>query len=194
MKILIIGAHNDRKRRLIDLITEHYPGYNVIDQVTLESSVLNHTNEENRLIITLLSDQNTPLIQALMQLEEQRIPILIVEEEENIFLEEYLNYKHVKGFLQKHTSLENIKKGINMVLDGGVYKEPSPYKKNPESKVVLTKENKNLEVDWTILSMHSKGFTLEETSEVLEISPEAVKKKLDKIQSKRPKIVPIMTK
>jgi len=188
-----MGAHNDKKRRLIDLITENYPGYDVIDQVKLEPFSLIRKDEENRLIIILLSDRNTPLIQALMELEEQQIPVLIVEEEENVFLEDYLSHKHVKGFLQKQTSLENIKKGINMVLDGGVYKEPSPYKKNPESKVVFTKENKSIEVDWTILSMHSKGFTLEETSEVLEIPAETVKSKLDKIKSKNPKIIPILT-
>lgn len=193
MKILILGVHNDRKRRLIDLITEHYPGYNVIDQVSLDPLILNSNKEDNRLIITLLSDQNTPLLQALMELEEQHTPVLIVEEEENVFLEDYLSHKHVKGFLQKQASLENIKKGINMVLDGGVYKEPSPYKKNPESKVILTKENNSIEVEWTILSMHSKGFTLEETSEVLAIPAEIVKKKLDKIKSMSPKIVPIMT-
>lgn len=192
MKILLIGNFNYKKKRLNHLISEHYPGYSVLNQETAEELANADTRKEISLVVVLLTKINQPILEQLMELEECDIPVLLVEEEETELLDDYLNHHQVKGYLQKNAPLDKIKKGINLVLDGGVYKEPSPNKKKLESDAEKKYGKKNIEIEWTILSMYTKGFTAAETSEVLEISVEAVESKLEKIKNKVLKAAPAL--
>lgn len=188
MEILLIGNFNNKKSRLHILLAEHYPLYKVIDQESIAELTELEAQRDISLIVIILTQNNKDLVEQLLDLKNVHIPVLLVEEEEIAISEEYMNRKNVKGYIRRNAPLERIKSAMNLVLEGGVYKEPTPLAKAASN---MKKDKNELIRDWTIISMYSKGFSLEETSEVVEMPLNIVQEQLDEIKKKVFKPAPI---
>lgn len=178
MEIHVIGKTDNKKKRLKVLLSEHYPQHCIVNQETV--SVLNDDAHRQNiaLLVILLNEENTETVEQLLQIEKLDIPILFVEEEETHARERLLNGSLVKGYIRRNAPLEKIKSAMNLVLDGGIYKEPTSLHRNNEQ----VSNHKELELEWTILSMHSKGFSFEEMSEVVDLSIDEIETKLNQIK------------
>lgn len=178
MEIHVIGKMDNKKKRLKVLLSQHYPQHTIVNQETV--AVLNDdTHRQNiALLVILLNHENTETVEQLLQIENLSIPILFMEEEETRVRDKLLSGSLVKGYIRRNAPLEKIKSAINLVLDGGTYKEPSSLPRKNEQ----VSDHKELELEWTILSMHSKGFSFKEMSEVVELSIDEIEKKLNQIK------------
>ena len=178
MEIHVIGKTDTKKKRLKVLLSEHYPQHCIVNQETVEALKNDAQRQNIALLVILLNKENTATVEQLLQIEDLDIPILFVEEEETLARERLLNGSLVKGYIRRNAPLEKIKSAMNLVLDGGIYKEPTSLSKKNEQ----VSNHKELELEWTILSMHSKGFSFKDMSEVVELSVEEIESKLNQIK------------
>ncbi|MGB6406253.1 MAG: hypothetical protein WBF39_02180 [Planococcus donghaensis] len=184
MEIHVIGKTDNKKNRLKVLLSQHYPQHTIVNQETVSVLKNIHHRQNIALLVILLNKENAETVEQLLQIKNLEIPILCVEEEETHSRERLLNGSLIKGYIRRNAPLEKIKSAMNLVLDGGIYKEPTSLaRKNGQ-----VSNHKELEMEWTILSMHSKGFSFKEMSEVVELPIDEIEKKL--IQIKKTIIVP----
>ncbi|WP_211656179.1 hypothetical protein [Planococcus alpniumensis] len=178
MEIHVIGKTDNKKNRLKVLLSQHYPQHTIVNQETVSVLKNIHHRQNIALLVILLNKENTETVEQLLQIKNLEIPILCVEEEETDSRERLLNGSLTKGYIRRNAPLEKIKSAMNLVLDGGIYKEPTSLTRKNEQ----VSNHKELEMEWTILSMHSKGFSFEEMSEVVELPINEIEKKLTQIK------------
>lgn len=179
MEIHIIGNVDYKKKRLNLLLAEHYPQFKIINQEDVSALKENDSQKNIALLVIILTNRNVGIVEQLLGFQALHTPILFVEEEDTDLREEYLSRDIVKGYIRRNAPLEKIKNVMNLVLKGGTYKEPTPT-------IEPARENgseEDLLVDWTILSMNSKGFGIADVSEVVKLPAETVSEKLKKIKN-----------
>lgn len=178
MEIHLIGNVDNKKRRLNILLAEHYPQHNIINQESVSAIRDNDSRKKIALLIIILTKKNVEIVEQLLGFSDLQTPILFVEEEDTDMRDEFLNREIVKGYIRGNAPLEKINSAMNLVLKGGIYKEPTILPKAAEK----TKSENELQLEWTILSMHSKGFDITDISEVVKLTHESVIDRLEKIK------------
>ncbi|WP_084242384.1 response regulator transcription factor [Planomicrobium okeanokoites] len=179
MEIHIIGNVDNKKKRLNLLLAEHYPKHDIINQESVITIEEKAARNNIALLIIILTNKNVNIVEQLFGINDLEIPILFVEEEDTDMREDFLHRDNVKGYIRRNAPLEKIKSVMNLVLEGGIYKEPTV---TPKVEPMI-KSKKELQLEWTILSMHSKGFEIKDICEVVKLTEDAVNEKLKKIKS-----------
>lgn len=179
MEIHIIGNSDNKKKRLNLLLAEHYPKYDIISQERVSELKESAARTNIALLVIILTNKNVKIVEQLLGFNDLQTPVLFVEEEATDMREEYLNRTVVKGYIRRNAPLEKIKSAMNLVLEGGIYKDPTALA-NPITK---TKNKKELELDWTILSMYSKGFNLSDISEIVNLPIDTLSERIERIKT-----------
>lgn len=177
MNILFYGQINAKIHRLMALLDEHYPDYKVLqsdNKLKLEGT---------KMIVVLTSSCSLTLYEDYKNSRYADIPVLVIEDEVDAELLDQIHKSFIKGYLKKNASLETVLTAVNLILEGGVYKEPLPLHKETD-KLAAEKKQRKLETDWLILSMYSKGYTAEQASKELKISIEKLEEQFAFIKEK----------